>query len=176
MEPRVFICIGCSITVSKMVPACTSAMSAKTRSPSYLIIFTMVRLWGFCHSNGCIRVSYCGFGLTRSSWLITLGTFSYAYRTQSSCISPQPFGTSVLWKTVFPQTRVRVGGLGVIQGHCVIVHLFPLSLHQLHLRSSGIQSRRLGIPILQDLQIFLKGAYMFLAALSTIARTWKQPR
>ena len=46
-----------------------------TRSPSYPIIVSMVRLWGFGHSNGCIRVSYCGFGLTRSSWLIRRAPF-----------------------------------------------------------------------------------------------------
>ena len=123
-EARVFICSGYSRTVSKMVPVWTSAMSAESRSPSYPIIVAAVKLWGLPLSNGCIRVSYCGFGLTCSSWLITFGTFSYAYWTRISCSGPQPFWHNLLVEDNFSQTRVRDGGLGMIQVHCIYCALY----------------------------------------------------
>jgi len=47
------------------------------------------------------------------------------------------------WKTFFPQTREG----GMTQVHYLLCTLFLLLLHQLHLRSSGIRSRRLGTPV-----------------------------
>ena len=68
---------------------------------------------------------------------------------------PQPLAQGlVLWKTIFPW-RVGGGGngFGMIQGHsralpssCILF----LLLHQLHLRSLGIRSQRLGTPGLED--------------------------
>ena len=52
----------------------------------------------------------------------------------------------VLWKTVFPRTRER-DGFGMIQAHFIsLCTSFALLLHQLHFRSSGIRSWRLGSP------------------------------
>ena len=34
------------------------------------------------------------------------------------------FGTTFLWKTIFPQTRERGGGLGMIQVHCIYCVLY----------------------------------------------------
>ena len=120
-----FICIGCSTAVSKMVPVCTSAMGAKARSPSYPIIVTMVRLWGFHHSNGCIRVSYCGFGLTCSSWLIRWAPFHVLIGLRFLAAVPNLLapGTGFV-EDNFPRTRVRVGGLGMIQVQCIYCALY----------------------------------------------------
>ena len=43
----------------------------------------------------------------------------------------------------------RGGGLAMIQAHFLCT-LFLLLLHQLHLRSIGIRSQRLGIPVLEE--------------------------
>ena len=65
---------------------------------------------------------------------------------------PQAFWQQelVLWKTIFPRTWVR----GWFQDDLIPLHLlctlFLLLLHQLHLRSSGIRSRRLGTPSLDN--------------------------
>ena len=65
---------------------------------------------------------------------------------------PQPFWPQVLflWMTVFPRTEVG-DGLRIIHVHNthelhLLCTLFLLLLHQLHLRSSGIRSRKLGTP------------------------------
>ena len=69
---------------------------------------------------------------------------------------PQPFWFkgSVLWKTIFPWTREGVGG-GWFQDDSGALHLSCilclLLLHQLHLRSAGIKSQRLGIPTLEEI-------------------------
>ena len=59
----------------------------------------------------------------------------------------------VLWKTVFPQTGGGEGGW--FQDNSSTFHLlrtlFLLLLHQIHLRSSGIRSQRLGTPALEAL-------------------------
>ena len=62
---------------------------------------------------------------------------------------PQPFCHQgpVLWKTIFPQTRVEGGWF---QDDSSALHLlctlFLLLIHQLHLRSSRIESQRLETP------------------------------
>ena len=50
----------------------------------------------------------------------------------------------VSWKTIFPQTRVGDG-----LGDSRTLHLLCTLLHQLHLRSSGMDSQRLRIPPLE---------------------------
>ena len=56
----------------------------------------------------------------------------------------------VSWKTNFPWT----GGGGWFRDYSNALHvlctLFPLLLHQLHLRSSGIRFWRLGTPAVRD--------------------------
>ena len=62
--------------------------------------------------------------------------------------SPQPFWHqgAVSWKTIFPLTGGGLGRLGngfrMVQHITFIVTIFPLLLHQLHLRSPGIRSQR----------------------------------
>ena len=68
---------------------------------------------------------------------------------------PQPFWYQrpVSWKTVFPRTRVGWRRVW-FQDDSSVLHLlctlFLLLLHQLHLRSSGIRSQRLGTPALEE--------------------------
>ena len=63
---------------------------------------------------------------------------------------PQPFWHQglILWKTIFPRTRVG----GWFQDDSSTLHLlcalFLLLLHQPDPRSSGIRSQRLGTPLL----------------------------
>ena len=76
------------------------------------------------------------------------------------CSNPQPFWHQgpVLWKTIFPWTGVVRGWFpddsSALQLWCTL-----FLLHQLHLRSPGIRSRRLGSPDLKfvssQLQTFL---------------------
>ena len=54
----------------------------------------------------------------------------------------------VLWRTIFPQTGI---GGGCFWDDSSVLHLLcTLLLHQLHLRSSGIRSWRLGTPVLDN--------------------------
>ena len=60
--------------------------------------------------------------------------------------SPQPFWHQgpVLWKTIFPQTREEGGWFrDDSRALHLLGTLFLLLIHQLHLRSSGIESQRL---------------------------------
>ena len=56
----------------------------------------------------------------------------------------------ISWKTIFP--LMGVGGMFSewFKFITFIVHLFLLLLHQFHLRSSGIRSQSLVIPVLHD--------------------------
>ena len=64
------------------------------------------------------------------------------------CSSPQPFGHQglLLWKTVFPRTQVGWWFPDDSSTLHLLCTLVLLLLHQLHLRSSGIRSQRLGTP------------------------------
>ena len=59
-------------------------------------------------------------------------------------IGPQPFWhlDLVSWKTILPWTRV--------EGMVWLLHTLFLLLHQLHLRSLGTRSQKLGTPGLQN--------------------------
>ena len=66
---------------------------------------------------------------------------------------PQPFWHQgpVLWKTIFPTTMWGMV-FGWFKSITFTVHIL---LHELHLRSSGIRSWRLGTPVLEDKSTFL---------------------
>ena len=79
-----------------------------------------------------------------------------------------------MWKTIFPQTRSG----GCFQDDSSALHLlctlFLLLLHQLHLRSSGVRSWRLGAPDLKDIVNVIREK-PFLILIMLISKAWCIP-
>ena len=57
----------------------------------------------------------------------------------------------VLWKTIFPPSRGLGGWFGDDLNALHLLFTLFLLLHQLHLRSSGVRSQKLGTPDVGDI-------------------------
>ena len=107
----------------------------------------------------------------------TLASWTLLHRPHSifpqipSCSSPQPFWHQrpVSWKTIFPQAWETGAGFVMIQEHSIYCALYFYLLHQLHLRSSGIRSRKLETPALvSQTQICVAFPHLEVTALVTL--------